>query len=53
MKIHFIDFATFKEHDAESLAECRNETESNLWQMHEQIESDEWKLGKTLAVKLA
>ncbi|MBQ7732094.1 MAG: hypothetical protein IJT68_09680 [Lentisphaeria bacterium] len=52
MKIHFIDFSTFKEHVAESLADCRNETESNLWQMHEQIESEEWKLGKTLAVKI-
>ena len=53
MKLHFVDFSNFAEHDAETLAECKNDTEKALWKMHEQIESEEWKLGKTLAVKLA
>lgn len=53
MKLHFIDFATWKEHDAESITECKNDTEKRLWKMHEDIESEEWKLGKTLAVRIS
>lgn len=52
MKLHFIDFSTWEEHDAESKSECKNETEERLWDMHEDIEAEEWKLGKTLAVRI-
>ena len=53
MKILFYDLDTGKEHLATSISDCRTGTESELWRMHEQIESPEWKLGRTLANRIA
>ena len=53
MKILFYDLDTGKELLATSISDCKNGTESDLWRMHEQIESPEWKLGRTLANRIA
>jgi len=53
MKILFYNLDTGVEHIATSISDCLNSTETELWQMHEQIESDFWKLGKTLANRIA
>lgn len=52
MKLHFIDFSTWEEHDAESKSDCINETEKRLWDMHSENESEDWQLGKTLAIRI-
>lgn len=52
MTILFVDFTTWEEHTETDRKGCRNDTERNLWDMHIQIPSDTWKLGKTLAEKI-
>lgn len=52
MKILFVDLDNWNEHIANCFSDCRNETEKNLWNMHLNIDSNEWKLGRTLAVKM-
>ena len=54
MTILFTDFDTpnFDQHTVESLAECRTETERQLWTMHEQHRSQCWKLGRVTADRL-
>ena len=52
MTILFYDLDTGIEHVATSISDCKNGTEAELWRMHEQIESDYWKLGRTLANRI-
>ena len=52
MKILFVDLDNWKEHIANCLADCKNDTERELWNMHLEIPSNEWKLGRTLANKI-
>lgn len=52
MKLHIVDFDTWEEHVVSSRNDCINDTERHLWGMHEQIPSNTWKLGKTLAERI-
>lgn len=52
MKLHIVDFSTWEEHVVSSRNDCTNDTERRLWDMHEQIPSNTWKLGKTLAERI-
>lgn len=52
MSILFVDLSNWNEHIANCFADCKNETEMKLWNMHLQIPSSEWKLGKTLANRI-
>ena len=51
MTICFVNLDNWLEHIAKSVDVCSNDTERRLWEMHEQIPSTEWKLGRTLAIK--
>jgi len=52
MKLHFVNFDTLEEYDAESIDECRDKQARELWWQHEHFPREGWKLGCVLAERL-